>query len=186
MKKENQRIALTKRLLKDALLRLLHKKNLDQITITELCQESSINRATFYRHYQTPRDVLVDVEIDLFYELKNTAGLPKSLADYKEYLYKTCQFLYEHAGILKILLDCNTCNDFMNLLCNLYPLILQDQTALKQLPIYDDDSIRLITSYFAGGAYFMMRQWLQDDIRKSPQEISDMLWELFCFAGKIR
>lgn len=50
MPKENQRIAITKGLLKESLLHLLKKKKIDRITITELCQESGINRSTFYRY----------------------------------------------------------------------------------------------------------------------------------------
>ena len=58
MERENQRIMLTKRLLKESLLRLLERKELDKISITELCREAGINRATFYRHYEIPRDIL--------------------------------------------------------------------------------------------------------------------------------
>ena len=48
--KENQRITLTKKLLQEGLLRLLEVKTLDNISVTELCRESGINRATFYNH----------------------------------------------------------------------------------------------------------------------------------------
>ena len=56
--KEDQRVALTKRLLQEGLLRLLEKKDIDSIHVSELCAESGINRATFYRHYKEPRDIL--------------------------------------------------------------------------------------------------------------------------------
>ena len=54
--KENQRMVVTKRMLKEWLLRPL-----DNIHVNELCRESGINRATFYRHYETPQDVLVSL-----------------------------------------------------------------------------------------------------------------------------
>ena len=56
--KDDQRIALTKRLLREGLLRLLSKTDLNKISVTQLCIESGINRATFYRHYEEPRDIL--------------------------------------------------------------------------------------------------------------------------------
>lgn len=62
--KENQRIVITKRMLKEGLLRLLKTKKLEKIHINELCEESSVNRATFYRHYVTVQDVLLELEID--------------------------------------------------------------------------------------------------------------------------
>ena len=49
--KDDQRTALTKRLLREGLLRLLSKTDLNKISVTQLCIESGINRATFYRHY---------------------------------------------------------------------------------------------------------------------------------------
>ena len=36
----NQRVAVTKRMIKEGLMRLLGKKSLEKITITELCQEA--------------------------------------------------------------------------------------------------------------------------------------------------
>lgn len=50
MEKNNQRVVLTKRLFKEGLLRLLENKGMDEISVAELCRESGINRATFYRH----------------------------------------------------------------------------------------------------------------------------------------
>lgn len=60
--KDDQRIALTKRLLREGLLRLLSKTDLNKISVTQLCIESGINRATFYRHYEEPRDILNDIK----------------------------------------------------------------------------------------------------------------------------
>ena len=50
--KSDQRVIITKMMLKEALLKLLHTRQLNKITITDLCRESGINRATFYRHYE--------------------------------------------------------------------------------------------------------------------------------------
>ena len=45
---ENQRIRLSKTMLKNALIRLLANKSIDKITVYELCAEAQINRTTFY------------------------------------------------------------------------------------------------------------------------------------------
>ena len=45
--KENQRITLTKRLLKESLVRLMEAKSLQKISVSELCKDAGINRATF-------------------------------------------------------------------------------------------------------------------------------------------
>ena len=61
-RKENQRITLTKKLLQEGLLRLLETKRLDKISVTELCREAGINRATFYNHYDSPQGLLTELE----------------------------------------------------------------------------------------------------------------------------
>ncbi|WP_415996060.1 TetR/AcrR family transcriptional regulator [Gordonibacter pamelaeae] len=63
---ENQRVRLSKALLKEALVRLLETKPLDKITIYELCAEAQINRTTFYKYYGSQGDVLKDIENELF------------------------------------------------------------------------------------------------------------------------
>ena len=58
--KVNQRVAITKRLLKESMIQILQKKNIRQVTVSELCSRAGINRSTFYAHYSIPSDVLMD------------------------------------------------------------------------------------------------------------------------------
>ena len=60
--KDNQRTIITKRMLKEGLLRLLKTKPLDKINIVELCNESGINRTTFYRHYELPKYIINEMQ----------------------------------------------------------------------------------------------------------------------------
>ena len=59
--KTDMRVILTKRLLREGLLSLLKEKPLSRITVTDLCQASGVNRATFYNHYETVPMILRDI-----------------------------------------------------------------------------------------------------------------------------
>ena len=48
----------TKNVIKDALLKLMEKKQFDQITVAALCRQAEITRATFYIHYDNLTVVL--------------------------------------------------------------------------------------------------------------------------------
>ena len=61
---ENQRVRLSKMLLKNALIKLLKEKPLEKITIYELCAEAQLNRVTFYKYYGSQYDLLTDIEND--------------------------------------------------------------------------------------------------------------------------
>lgn len=104
MEKEDQRIRLTKRLLKENLIELLAEKNIGRISVTELCSRSDINRSTFYQHYNTPKDVLLGIEREFseraFASLK---GMPDS-DSFEERLTRVCSFIYENAALQRIIL----------------------------------------------------------------------------------
>lgn len=44
--------------LTDALLKLLHKKPLQEISISELCAQAGVGRASFYRNFDSKEDIL--------------------------------------------------------------------------------------------------------------------------------
>ena len=39
----------------------------------------------------------------------------------------------------------------------------------------DDDTMRLGTFYYAGGIYYILRQWLTEPINKTPQEVAVLM-----------
>ena len=42
----------------EALILLLEKKDLEYITVKEICEKAGVNRSTFYLHYETISDLL--------------------------------------------------------------------------------------------------------------------------------
>ena len=69
-KHENQRLMLTKRLLKEHLTELLQEKSIQKITVVELCSGAGIHRSTFYTHYGCVLDVFKEMEDDFIAELE--------------------------------------------------------------------------------------------------------------------
>ena len=61
----DQRVRLTKSMIKSAFLDLLSKKNVRHITVRELCEKAQINRATFYAHYMDIYDLKQQLENEL-------------------------------------------------------------------------------------------------------------------------
>lgn len=174
MKKENQRIMLTKQLLRNGLLRLLENKSIEKVTVTELCKEAGINRATFYTHYQIPHDILLEMEHDIIDDIE---ALQKQLPiqNFQTYTETLCQYLYEHADLVRVLIHNFSGQDFAEMLNKTYKNIL-DSSIAKDV---DKDNLKLITTYFAGGGYFLLTVWLQEDIKKTPKEIAQLISSLF-------
>ena len=58
----DNRVRYTKMVLQQALLKVLKNKRIDQVTIKEVCDEAQVTRGTFYLHYATPNDLLMEIE----------------------------------------------------------------------------------------------------------------------------
>lgn len=59
-KKEDVRITRSKRDLRNAFFELVKTRSFDKITVTDICRIATINKMTFYKHYQDKYDLLDD------------------------------------------------------------------------------------------------------------------------------
>lgn len=180
MERENQRVAVTKRMLQDGLLRLLENKDLDKVKITELCAEAGINRVTFYRHYQTPGDVLLEIEREIVRELRHQFQKPQTLQELKHYLEDVCGYMDEHITLIKILVRNNTDSDFYHVFNGLFQQIVKNGTLDNVVGNVDTDAMNILSMFNAGGFNFLMRQWLLGNLQKSAKEIANLFYELIC------
>ena len=98
MDKNESKYFLTASLMDEALLLLLQKKDFEFITVKELCKKAGVNRSTFYLHYETMDDLLLetmeklnkDFSASLLQREKEDFNLitPKFLKPYLEFVKK--------------------------------------------------------------------------------------------------
>lgn len=62
---EDRRVKMTKRILKEALISIMHTKAINDISVKKICEAADINRSTFYHHYQSPQELYDDLINDL-------------------------------------------------------------------------------------------------------------------------
>lgn len=58
MNKSESKYLNTARLMDEAFILLLDKKDYEYITVKEICAKAGVNRSTFYLHYETINDLL--------------------------------------------------------------------------------------------------------------------------------
>lgn len=61
----------SKKLIREALVRLMKEKPFEKITITDIVKEADINRGTFYAHFKDSGDVLESIREHIISELKS-------------------------------------------------------------------------------------------------------------------
>ncbi len=146
---------------------MLEKKPLEKVNITELCQEAGINRTTFYRYYESPRDVLTEMQREFFEETFEHFQQPLTVSRI-EHLF-VC--LSEHAELVKLFFRYNSDTDWANIFTQIYNSfpVLRMTKAFQNL---DENSAKLLSTYLSGGAYFLARQWIMEDIPMPPEEVA--------------
>jgi AcrR family transcriptional regulator len=94
--KTDLRIVKTKKILFNSLLNLMKIKNFEKIKISDICEESLINRSTFYAHYDDKYELLIDLfeerKLSLLKELEDNENKAFS----KEYLMELLSILIDH------------------------------------------------------------------------------------------
>jgi len=171
---ENQRIRLSKKMLKDALIDLLQINLIEKITVYEICERAQINRTTFYKYYGSQYDLLDDIEADIFKELEvllstddpaNDDGLTRTLR-YIEQEHKKCQ----------LLANSTTDKKFGEKLFNLPVIKTQvEKIALRE---YKNAEIEYIHTFIYLGGYAIIQRWINKEERESPEEIAQLTRKL--------
>ncbi len=165
--KENQRTVITKKMLKEGLLRLLKTKPLDKINIVELCSESGINRTTFYRHYTLPKDILKEIQTEFIEEMQESMHKPMTENDLEDFLI----YLKKHSDIVTLFIRYNSDKEWTDMFRTLYQSICSSSI----IHFFDEESQQLFYTFLAGGTYFLLRQWLIDGMDKTPKEVADIV-----------
>ena len=173
--KQDLRVAVTKRMIQEALIRLLKNKPIDKIKVNELCEESGINRATFYRHYETLQDILREIEADVIHAMPQPRQKPRTLEDARAYLKQVCTYIYDNIGIMQILLTNRTDEEMMQSMTVFYRDYLDIYLETLPLDRPSEDTIQIAITLLAGGCHYLMKKCVMGQIQKTPAELADIL-----------
>ena len=106
------RVIRTQTAILKALAELIQKKKLSAITITDLCAKASINRNTFYYHYNNIFEFLDEHKQIVIEDINRVAE--KSKRHCKEVHVDLCHALLKHPFYLSIMLSPNCDIDYFS------------------------------------------------------------------------
>ena len=170
---ENQRIRLTKKMLKSALIKLLESKPIEKVTVYELCAEAQINRTTFYKYYGSQHDLMADIQADFLAELENSLRE----TDRPLSLLMILTYIGTHRETCIVLMN-NALND--GFLERILSLSLLTQKLENQIsPDYFVADREYVKDFVIFGAYAVIRRWLLSEQPEPPEQITDLILALF-------
>lgn len=163
------RIIKTKEKIKEALLSILHTKNISDISISEICKKAKINRNTFYAHFATPEallDEIANAYLTAEYDLLNHCSSTK------EIVVTACEYIKKNAALNLILLENRTLEYFIDRgvnYANETPIYIIDNKDGRFTP----DEIRSINTYLVNGAVSIIKEWLCTGMKESTEVIGE-------------
>jgi len=159
------KIIRTKQALRQALWSISRDKEIEEITVSELCRQANINRTTFYKYYSVPVDLINEYVEEIcqhaLYEITRNHD-PKNEHDLYQIMLDTCHFYYRNQEIISM---------FVRNGKTILP-IMQRFFANGLSNGLKDNSL---SSYISGGVSAIILQWGLNGFKQSPEEIADLL-----------
>lgn len=165
--KENQRIAVSKRMLQEALLRLLEKKSIQRIGVSELCREASVNRSTFYRFYSIPIEVMKEIIQKCINEINSQMIFSDDAR--QDNIVTIFNYVTDNRDIMIPILR-NVDQRIVKMIeRKLYKVFI------KEYGLYEsEEKSELICAFLASGSLAAVSKWLESDNTISAKDISDL------------
>ena len=170
MNKSESKYYNTALLMNEALLILLENKEFEFITVKEICTKAGVNRSTFYLHYESIEDLLIETIENItkkFYETFNNEMLDVNKMNKDElyliddkYLYPYLTFIKENKKIYKLIHEkpqiFNTKESFYKLYNDIFSEILDRYHVETHEQEY-------IFSFFSYGLVASVEKWIEND-----------------------
>lgn len=172
--KENQRVRITKRMIRESLIELLEIRPINKISISELCKRAEINRSTFYNHYENIYDVLDEIGEVIAKDLEEITLLDKKEITLQNQVSLLCTFLKDHPKEAKILLTYFSADDpiIQNIFSN---RISAGQVNYKTYILEIDPNTRKLLFHFViHGIYNLIKNWMFEEDELSPEDIGKL------------
>lgn len=172
--KQNQRVKLTKQLLKNSLMSLMHNKVIGKITIKEICEGAEINRSTFYLYYADQYALLQEIEDELIEHAQGHLKNIDSNAGNIPYLEALLAYIKEHADIFRTLLCRQESQSFQASFIEAAFLHLK-----LNLDFHCPEEVAgYIYNYLIMGCLSMIKQWIEADFDMTSSDMAHLIFRL--------
>ncbi len=171
-------------LMVEALLLLLEKKEYDSITVKEICEKAGVNRSTFYMHYDTKDDLLVEtmkyINARLLSDSNYDAIIPRS-NDEKNFnldeihLVPYLNTIKELKKIYRVLPHKPHIFKKSNINKELYRNLCDK--LLRKYNIKNDEK-EFAFAYFNYGVLAIIDKWVESDCEEDVYKIADLIIKL--------
>lgn len=172
----DRRIEKTRRGLQQALLSLLRDKSLEQIEIQEITDYANTARVTFYRHYGTKEELLLDTMEQIYKDVEEsfTVHSAEQVLDYRlpSPVLPLFELLATDRPLYKKLLT-GSASALIQQRLRQY-IVLQVSQTFSSDPRYANLPLFLIANHIASAIIGNIMWWLADDLPYSAEYMAQI------------
>ncbi len=175
---ENQRVRLSKAMLKQGLLQLLKKKPLTDITVYELCETAQINRTTFYKYYGSQAELLDEIESDFINQLNTElASIVGQNIQSQISILPVLKHMYEQRDLFCTLVRSVPTQRFAT---HLFSIPSIDMLFHNIIDVENDSAIqtKYVRQFVFQGTFSVLYSWLSSETPEPAEEIAAVLFVL--------
>ena len=186
--KNNQRSRITKLLIKQAFLSLMHTKRTGKISVTDICSAAEINRSTFYQHFAETNSVLEELENDAISQvneyLVSIGSSYLAHSDTKGCLMSFLHFVKKNDELFRTLLLENSDSHFRTKMFDLTNAMAHTVFRSRMEEKTEENIYRFLIS----GSLDLLVEWIRSDYELLEKDCCNLLYTLCegCTSGFIR
>lgn len=174
--KNNRRTLYTKKVIREAFLALLENRELQKITVTDICKLADVNRGTFYQYYKDPADLFHQIEEELIDDILPIVKVRES-EQLAEWLQRFITILQENQAISLSLLQNYTESRLINhIFAEVHEIAIAAFAYMYQQR--DPRLLEYYFTYFVKGVIGTVVEWMEKDDGTTVAEISQILAQL--------
>jgi AcrR family transcriptional regulator len=186
MNKSESKYFNTALLMDQALIRLLEEKDIEYISVKEICEKAGVNRSTFYLHYETIGDLIeetVEYVTGNFQDAFQNANadfveqipelpLNELVLVTERYLTPYLQFIYENKGVFKAAVKNPSSMKTFDRYARLQQYIIEPIMERFHVP----KSVQSYwTAYYMKGIWAVIEEWLYRDCIETVEQIEKII-----------
>ena len=182
MNKQKSKYFNTAFLMDEALINLLNKKDIDYITVKEICEMAGVNRSTFYLHYESIDDLLDETMeyinkkfIEYFDDTANdfingidTYSLDELNLIRKDYLRPYLIFIKDNKNIFRASLSNPRRMESLNRYNSLEKYIINPIMERFNIP---ENERKYLSSYYVHGIISIIEIWLKNGCKDDIEQL---------------
>lgn len=171
MNKQDNRVRYTKAILRQALMEILLSKHIDKVTVKELCEKAQINRGTFYLHYNTPNDLLMEIETQFFEENMNIFSNYMQENHGTGILSELFQCILQNQDVCRVIMGKNGSTKFMKKVETTVRSLLVREWHMA-FPHYDPADLDYLFDYVFTGSMELIMNWINRETALSSADLA--------------